>query len=405
MRILNLAEKEDLYQELAQIGVDEAAWEIFTAKNNSLAIKVEGLSVAAANILKQTALATGADCAVHRQVISGKTKTSAAILFASQRQMEEICRRLSLQPACVARLVPEIKTLLNNYFAPSSTITVSGKKVNLATRTHLMGIVNVTPDSFYDGGKFFAPEAAVAHAFRLIDEGADFIDIGAESTRPGSLPVPPKEQLRRLLPVLKAVAKKSRVPISVDTTSARVATAAIQEGATMINDISALSFDRRMARVCARAGVPVILMHIKGTPRTMQRKPVYQDLMGEIVSWLATAITRAIRSGIKKEQILIDPGIGFGKTTAHNLTIIRRLRELKSLGVPIVVGPSRKSFIGKLLGLPPEERLEGTIAAAVLAAENGASIIRVHDVRAVKRALTIHNAIKLLPALAALTEV
>ncbi len=145
------------------------------------------------NILKQTALATGADCAVHRQVISGKTKNSDAILFASRRQTEEICRRLRFQPACVARLVPEIKTLLNNYFAPSSTITVAGKKVNLATRTHLMGIVNVTPDSFYDGGKFFAPEAAVAHAFRLIDEGADFIDIGAESTRPGSVPVPPKE--------------------------------------------------------------------------------------------------------------------------------------------------------------------------------------------------------------------
>ncbi|MEO0050887.1 MAG: dihydropteroate synthase, partial [candidate division WOR-3 bacterium] len=202
----------------------------------------------------------------------------------------------------------------------------------------------------------------------------------------------------RLLPVLKGLAKRVKVPISVDTTSARVAEIALNEGCSIINDISGFGFDPKMAKVCARADSFVIVMHIKGRPKTMQKNPVYKDLMQEIVNKLALAIAKGIKAGIRQERIFIDPGIGFGKKLEHNLEILRRLGELRTLGQPIVVGPSRKSFIGMILNLPPEERLEGTIAAAVIAAKNGASIIRVHDVQKVKRALAIFDALRLAPA-------
>ncbi len=393
LRLLSLPLPADLNEELARIGVDPAAWDIFLKKKDTLAIKIPDLSVAGANILKQTALAIGADCAVHRLVISGKVRQSDCILFATRRQIENLCQRLEHQPACVRKVVPELTALINALQSPDFSLTIRGRKFDLRTRTYLMGILNVTPDSFYDGGRFLEPAKALERVQQLVEEGADIIDIGAESTRPGSEPVPPTEQLKRLLPVLKMVRKKVKVPISIDTTSARVADVTLKEGADIVNDISGLNFDPKMRQVVARAGVPVIIMHIKGKPRTMQQNPVYQDLMREIIAYLKRAIQRATAAGIARGKILIDPGIGFGKTLKHNLTILRRLPELRSLGRPIVVGPSRKSFIGMVLDLPPEERLEGTIAASVIAAEKGASIIRVHDVVPVKRALAIRDAI------------
>nr|BAL52667.1 dihydropteroate synthase [uncultured Acetothermia bacterium]BAL59278.1 dihydropteroate synthase [Candidatus Acetothermum autotrophicum] len=268
---------------------------------------------------------------------------------------------------------------------------------DLGKRTLIMGILNVTTDSFSDGGKFFSFESALARARQLIREGADIIDIGGESTRPGAEPVPTEEELRRVIPVIRAIRQESSVPISIDTYKAAVAQAALEAGANIINDISALRFDPQMVRVVADARVPVVLMHMLGTPKTMQQNPVYRDVVREIKEFLAERIAFAREHGI--EKIMIDPGIGFGKTVAHNVEILRRLGELRELQCPILIGTSRKSFIGRLGSttsepLPLDQRLEGTIASTVIAVLHGAQIARVHDVAPLKRALAIVDAVR-----------
>jgi dihydropteroate synthase len=396
VRLLSVDNPADLNQELARVGADPQSWPIFAAKARALAVKLEGLSTAAANILKQTAIACGGDCAVNRAIVSGRVRHTDAVLFVTVRQLRVLTGRLASQPECVARLVPGLVELSRHAQLPARVIRLGRKTVDLGRRTHVMGILNVTPDSFSDGGRFLEPSVALDHAAAMAEEGADFIDIGAESTRPGSKPVPAEEQLARLLPVLRRVKKKLKAPVSVDTTSATVAQAALREGADMVNDVSALNGDRRMAAVVARAGVPCILMHMKGNPRTMQRNPRYRDLMAEVTGFLAEALARGEQAGIERPQLLVDPGIGFGKTVAHNLEILRRLAELESLGAPVVVGPSRKRFIGAVLDAEPDQRLEGTIAACVLAAQDGANVLRVHDVRPVARALTLADAVSLI---------
>jgi dihydropteroate synthase len=272
-------------------------------------------------------------------------------------------------------------------------LVVRGRRFSLDLKTWLMGIINVTPDSFSDGGAFFDTDRAVARGLELACEGADILDIGGESTRPGSLPVPAEEELRRVLPVVRALRKKTGVLLSVDTTKASVARAVLDEGADIINDVSGLRFDPAMAPVIAPSGAGVILMHMKGTPRTMQESPHYADLLGEVGSFLRERVREAGEAGIAAERTVIDPGIGFGKTGAHNLTLLNRLAELEAVGRPLCVGLSRKAFIGRILGLPPEERLEGTIAAAVLAVSHGARILRVHDVGAVAKAVRVAEAV------------
>ena len=395
MRLLSIANQADLEEELARVGADPLSWPIFRAKSRVTAVKIDGLSTAGANILKQTALALGADCAIDRAIVSGRVRHSDAVLFVTMRQLGLLAERLKYQPACVARLVPELVELSGRFLSPARIIKLGRKTVDLGRRTYVMGILNVTPDSFSDGGRFLEPSAALDHAIAMAEEGADFIDIGAESTRPGSRSVPAKEQMARLLPVLRAVRKKVRVPVSVDTTSATIAQVALREGADIVNDVSALAGDKRMSAVVARAEVPCILMHMKGRPRTMQENPEYSDLMAEVTGFLAAALERGEAAGIGRAQMLVDPGIGFGKTVAHNLEILRRLAELESLGAPIVVGPSRKRFIGAVSDSPPGERLEGTIAACVLAAANGANVLRVHDVKPVVKALRLADAVEL----------
>jgi len=393
VRILALKRKHDLETELARVGADPESWPIFLARSDSLAFWVPGLSTAGANILKQTALACGGDCAVHRMVASGKVRRSDAVLFLNRRQAEVLCVKLEAQPVCVSRFVPELKTLISRGFAQPHVIAVGRKRIDLAARTYVMGVLNVTPDSFYDGGRYADPDVAAEQALEMERSGADFIDIGAESTRPGARPVLPKKQMARLLPVLRRLKRKVRVPVSVDTTSAEVAKAALGEGAQMVNDISGLAFDRGMGKVIARAGVPCVVMHIKGKPRTMQRHPEYKNLMQEVADGLEAAVSRATDAGAKREQVIVDPGIGFGKRAEHNLEILRRLGELRTLGSPILVGPSRKSFIGAVTGLEPEQRLEGTMAACVLAARHGANVVRVHDVKETVRALRLADAV------------
>lgn len=256
-----------------------------------------------------------------------------------------------------------------------------------------MGVVNVTPDSFYDGGLYFEPARAIEHALKLVAEGADIIDIGGESSRPGSAPIPAREERKRVLPVIEVLREKKDVLISVDTTKAEVAEAAIAEGAHIINDISAGRFDADMLPLIARTGAGLVLMHMKGTPRTMQSLAHYDDVVAEVKSFLRGRLEAAQEAGVREAGLILDPGIGFAKNLEHNLALLNSLPAIVELGRPVLVGVSRKSFIGRILGEEPEHRLEGTIAAAVMSALSGASILRVHDVLEVKRALAVAESI------------
>lgn len=270
---------------------------------------------------------------------------------------------------------------------------VNGKQHTLGQKTWFMGVVNVTPDSFSDPGECLDKDRAVEKGLELEKQGADILDIGGESSRPGSDPVSEEKELKRIIPVIAELRKRTKVLISVDTTKAKVAAEALAAGADIINDISAFRFDDRMPLLISDTGAPVILMHMKGVPKTMQSNPFYEDLYQEIRCFLEERIATAIAYGIKREKIIIDPGIGFGKSMRHNLAIINNLHFLENLDRPILLGISRKSFIGKILNLPPQERSEGTIASAVISVLKGAHILRVHDVERVKRAITVAEAI------------
>jgi dihydropteroate synthase len=251
----------------------------------------------------------------------------------------------------------------------------------------LVGVLNITPDSFSDGGRFFSHDAALRRLEELQVEGAHIIDVGGESTRPGSAPVSEEEEFRRVMPVIEAASGRLDVPISIDTTKSGVARAALDAGAEIINDISGLRFDPEIARLAAESGAGMVLMHMRGEPRTMQQQIHYDDLMGEILGELRESTQRAIAAGCRRDQLVVDPGIGFGKTAEQNLIIINELGRIGELGFPVLIGPSRKSFIGKTLGLDVEDRLEATIAACVVALLRGARIFRVHDVVQARRAL------------------
>jgi len=261
-------------------------------------------------------------------------------------------------------------------------------------RPYIMGVVNVTPDSFSDGGRFFSLKDAIAHAERLIQEGADILDIGGESSRPFSAPVPLEEELRRTVPLVQAIRKQSPIPISIDTTKADVARACLNAGADVVNDISALRMDIRMADVIREYGVPCVLMHMKGTPQDMQINPFYEDVVQEIKEFLAERIAYAQEAGIPTERIIVDPGIGFGKRLQDNLIILNRIDAFKQLGYPVLVGPSRKAFLGAITGITnPVERDTATIGAVAVAVIRGAHLIRVHSVKDIKTVLTVISAI------------
>jgi dihydropteroate synthase len=272
-----------------------------------------------------------------------------------------------------------------------------GKLIDLSSRTYVMGVLNVTPDSFSDGGKYFNKEQAVAHALQMAADGADIVDVGGESTRPkgpygeGAEEVSAEEEIRRVVPVIEELASRSDVLISIDTYKAVVAEAALKAGAAIVNDISGLNYDPAMARVVATHEAVLITMHIKGTPKTMQQNPVYENVVEEVVSSLSRSIEKAREAGI--EHVWIDPGLGFGKKLEHNLSLIKNLRRLADLHCPIVVGPSRKAFIGMLLNLPADQRIEGTAAAAAASIFQGANVLRVHDVKEMKRIAVVADAI------------
>lgn len=274
--------------------------------------------------------------------------------------------------------------------------------LDLGARTHIMGVLNITPDSFSDGGLFVRPGSgstieyakAVEAALKMVDDGADIIDVGGESTRPGAETVPEEEEIRRVLPVIEGIRRHSRAPVSIDTYKAGTARAAIAAGAMLINDISAGSFDPEMAATAASSGAAIVLMHMRGVPSDMQEAPRYDDVVSEVREYLMERARETLAAGVSREKILLDPGIGFGKTAAHNLALINRLDVIKSLGYPLALGVSRKAFIGKLTGgARASDRLAGTLAASVIGIVRGANIIRVHDVGAAKRATLVADAI------------
>jgi dihydropteroate synthase len=272
-------------------------------------------------------------------------------------------------------------------------IQIGDQKHILGRKTWLMGVLNVTPDSFSNGGHYSTVQAAVEHGLRMLEEGADILDIGGESTRPGAASVPAEKESDRVIPVIQGLRQHTDALISVDTTKSRVLAKALDAGADILNDISAMRYDPEMLPLAAEKQIPVILMHMRGTPATMQALTVYSDLLGEIKVFFTRRLEKALEAGLKKKHLIIDPGIGFAKNRRQNLQLIRNLDYFSSLNVPVLIGVSRKSFLGRILDLPPDERLEGTIAACLLAMQAGAHILRVHDVAAVHRAVRVAEAV------------
>lgn len=379
-------------REMREIGVCEEGVGIMVPKSRHFIFMVRELDPRGANILKQEMLAVGGDAAISYHAITDWTKTTDAHIIGTERQLGIALQKLRTQPFGLKELSVEMEKGLGYLAKPvMSILEVAGKELTVGERTLLMGVLNLTPDSFSDGGKFLDTDAAVKRARTMLAEGADIIDVGGESTRPGAEPVGVEEELDRVIPVIKALANHEAL-ISIDTRKPDVAAKAVDAGAGMINLVGGIR-DAAMTRTVAEKGVPVILSHMQGEPATMQNDPSYRDIMDDIVDDLGGQIDLAVVSGIARERIIVDPGIGFGKTTQHNLEILRRLSELTILGAPILIGTSRKSFIGKITGAEVDDRLEGSLASAVLAVAKGADIVRAHDVRETSRALAVADSI------------
>jgi len=379
---------EEFREEILRIGVDDYCINIFIEKSDGFLLKITNLSTPAANILKQTALSFGADLAVHREVITGKVERSDAIFIGTKRQLRRIMEALDTQPFGLAQLKKMITEFLSEFETPLPDMNLPAGVLKF-NKPLVMGILNVTPDSFSDGGKYFNPETACKRVNEILSQGADIVDVGAESTRPGAQPVPAEEQIRRLKPIFTHLANKTQI-WSVDTTHPEVAALALEHNASIVNDISGKASTELLSLV-SNYRAAYILMHIKGSPADMQENPHYEDFSAELYSFFAEKLSQIKNSGVS--SIIIDPGIGFGKRVEDNTAAIRRLAELRSFHRPILVGASRKSFLGKLLGLTIENRIEASLAAALIAYTNGANILRVHDIAETRKALDAAAAI------------
>jgi dihydropteroate synthase len=394
VRVLDIRELSQAAEELRRVGADPRSWDIMAPKAVFKVIKVTDLPLPAAIILKQEMLSLGADAAVAREVITAKIKSSDVLLLGTVSQLERLADKITAQPFGLGRLSTELRRILSQLTWPRRyDLNCRGRILHLGQRPHIMGVLNLTPDSFSDGGQYNTLDRAVHRAHEMVAQGADIIDVGGESTRPGAEPISLDEELHRVLPVVERLCAELKVPISVDTYKADVAERAVEIGAHMINDISALTFDERMPGVVAKSGTALVLMHMKGTPRNMQHSPQYDDVMAEISRFLRRQAQAAEAAGISGDRLAVDPGIGFGKRAVDNLVILNRLDEFHALGFPVLVGVSRKSFIGQVLDLPVDDRLEGTAAAVALSVARGAHILRVHDVEAMDRVVRVAQAI------------
>lgn len=377
---------------LRRIKVDASGISLMSPKMSIRCVHLCGLQCRQANILKQEMLSLGGDAAVARGAVACSVEKSDVILIGTEKQLHKLCDKLSMQPFGLPALAPELKSVLMHSVAKPSGWRTARRELSLA-RPLIMGILNVTPDSFSDGNCFLDPGCAIDRAFEMADQGADIIDIGGESTRPGAAQVDTAEELRRIMAVLEQLDGKLHCAISIDTWKSAVASEALNAGAEIINDISGFTFDPKMPAVAARTGAGAVLMHTRGRPDTMQRDTSYCDLMAEIYNGLDSSVRVAVEAGVERDRIAVDPGIGFGKDTDGNLEILRRLRELTGQGFPILVGTSRKAFIGKTLTRDSDERIYGTAATVALAVANGASILRVHDVREMRDVADMAHAI------------
>jgi len=391
---LEVADLQEAKSYLEEVGVDKGGIRIMSPKMIHLKLKIKSLKARAANILKQSMLSLGGDAAVSRKSAAMGEGPTDVVLMGDVRHFRTLWPKLIMQPFGLKKVGEEVRQLLLNLQPRDFTLRCPRTVLTCGSKTLVMGVLNVTPDSFSEDGLFYDQRRAVDHALRMAEEGADILDIGGESTRPGTSPLSLEEELQRVLPVIEQLAPRTKIPISIDTYKSEVARQAIAAGAQIINDISALRFDPGMAPTAAKAGVPLILMHIQGTPRDMQKNPHYEDLMGEIIAYLHESIQTAVQSGVDPEQTVVDPGIGFGKTLEHNLQIIWRLGEMRCLGRPILLGTSRKSFIGRILNLDVDHRLEGTLASISAGILAGANIVRVHDVAPARRVVNIIDAIR-----------
>lgn len=393
-RVLQVRDIQEAYARLEEIGPSERGRAIMAPKMVHRVIRVDHMDTRAANILKQNMLSLGGEVSLPREVFDYREKEVPAVISGTLKQFRSLIARLKEQPFGLKALAGELEEVLAPAFREEGrTLVLGSREFRLGERILIMGIVNVTPDSFSDGGKYLHASAAVEHGLRLVEEGADILDIGGESTRPGSDFISLDEELRRVIPVVEGLAEQAGVPLSIDTTKAEVARRALDAGCSMVNEISAMRLDPDMLPLVVERGVPFCLMHMQGLPKDMQIGPHYQDVVGEIAAFLRERAEVALRAGADPSNIILDPGIGFGKNLNHNLEILRRLPELKSLGYPLLLGTSRKSFIGMILDLPVEERLEGTAASVALGVAGGADIVRVHDVREMVRVVRVAEAI------------
>ncbi len=375
---------------LKAIGASSPGIEYMIPKAVFRCIKLKDIPSRAANLIKQEMLAKGGEAAVAKSAVIGEG-SSDVLLMGTLKQYYLLTEKLKLQPFGLRQVAIEIEAILMALESSDSSIKLAhGKELELGKRTQIMGILNVTPDSFSDGGRYLDIDKAVQHALEMRAEGADIIDVGGASSRPDSAMASAEEELSRILPVVKKLAQEDII-ISIDTFRAEVARQALDNGAHLINDIGSLHMDAGLVKVLAEWQAPVVLMHNRMQINCGQP---YSDLIADIIAELNNSIETAVEAGLAREQIIIDPGVGFGKTLAENRLLIKRLRDFKSMGLPLLLGTSRKSFIGHTLDLEVDERLEGSLATVAMAIMNGADIVRVHDVKASKRIAIMTDAVR-----------
>lgn len=375
-------DEKDARALLQELGADPDGIEVMAPRARHLLIRLEKVPTVGANLIKKEMLGLGGEAAESSEAYEGRGEATDVLLMGTVAQHRKLAKKLTAREHGLGELGACLPGFIDAVMRDRFEVPLPKGNLSVGHRPLLMGIINCTPDSFYDGGRHFDKEAAVARGRKLIEDGADILDIGGESTRPGSEPVSVEEESTRVIPVIRELVGSGAV-ISIDTQKAEVARKAVEAGAAMINDVSALS-DPGMAGVAADTGAALVLMHMLGTPRTMQQDPRYDNLFGEIIAFLRERMERAVEAGVSEEAIIVDPGIGFGKTFSHNLELIRDLWRLRSLGRPVLLGPSNKSFIGKVLDVGIDERAQGTGASLVAGVLSGAHILRVHDVAGMK---------------------
>lgn len=392
MLIRPLATSRSIENEIKNIGADPASSIFFKEKSQNLYFKIYNLKSGAANILKQELLSRGGDLIINHDCVTCKTEYTDALIIATSKTLKQLIQKLKFLPYWELPKIREYLAKCLNAETKEDLVLSKGKKLEVWKKPLLMGIINITPDSFYPDSRI-KKDDLLRTVTEYIEKGADILDLGGESTRPGADVVSLEEELERVIPAVKIIREHFDIPISVDTYKAEVAREAILNGADIINDISGLQSDPEMVNVVKETGAPVVIMHIKGTPKNMQENPTYTDVIKEICEYFIERIEFATSKGIKKEQIILDPGIGFGKRLKDNLEILKYADEFKMFGCPLLIGASRKSLIRDVLNLEVDKRLPGTLAITAKALEKGANIIRVHDIEENRHVIDMLDAI------------